>query len=204
MLLLLLLSPSFDCYFPFFFYKHLGRRNIDKKEISRKDDKFRHFFLDLSPLIKKLVISNLENNKRKLQFSSYLNPEEFERYLRYKNKKINCKTDEENYNFNYLDEIYYSNKFHEKDKRNTMISKSIPQRLNSKQRKDKDLILRNSCKNDFGPTDITEMLEEIFLRTKMLEKTIIGIQRIRRINSMQVNSILTFIVESRGVLIFLN
>ena len=185
--------------FSFFFYKHLGRRNIDKKEISRKDDKFRHFFLDLSPLIKKLVISNLENNKKKLQFGSYLNAEEFERYLRYKNKKINCKTDEENYNFNYLDEIYYSNKFHEKDKRNTMMSKSIPQRLNSKQRKDKDLILRNSCKNDFGPTDIKEMLEEIFLRTKMLEKTIIGIQRIRRINSMQVNSILTLSVESRGV-----
>ena len=199
MLLLLLLSPSFYCYFSFFFYKYLGRRNIDKKEISRKDDKFRHFFLDLSPLIKKLVISNLENNKKKLQFGSYLNAEEFERYLRYKNKKINCKTDEENYNFNYLDEIYYSNKFHEKDKRNTMMSKSIPQRVNSKQRKDKDLILRNSCKNDFGPTDITEMLEEIFLRTKMLEKTIIGIQRIRRINSMQVNSILTLSVESRGV-----
>ena len=125
-----------------------------------------------------------------MHFGSYLNPKEFERYERYKNKKINFKTDEENYNFNYLDEIFYSNEFNSKNEKNSLISNSIPQIRNNRRKKEKEILLRNSYDKDFGPRDVTEMLEEIFSKTKKLEKTIIGIQRMWRINIAQVNLIL--------------
>ena len=133
-----------------------------------------------------------------MHFGSYLNPKEFERYERYKNKKINFKTDEENYNFNYLDEIFYSNEFNSKNEKNSLISNSIPQIRNNRRKKEKEILLRNSYDKDFGPRDVTEMLEEIFSKTKKLEKTVIGIQRMWRINIAQVNLIPKFYIKSKS------
>ena len=130
-----------------------------------------------------------------MHFGSYLNPKEFERYERYKNKKINFKTDEENYNFNYLDEIFYSNEFNSKNEKNSLISNSITQIRNNRRKKEKEILLRNSYDKDFGPRDVTEMLEEIFSTTKKLEKTVIGVQRMWRINIAQVNLIPKFYIK---------
>ena len=142
---------------------------------------FGHFFTDLSPVIKKLILERINDNKKRIQKESFLSPAEIAKILK-KNNKKNRNGEYEDFDFSgglFIDEI--------KEK-----TDDFRPRTNITIMRDKVALLATRCDYDCGTINLNEMLEEIYLLTKKIERIAIGVQRMRRIKIVQVHFYATF------------
>ena len=149
---------------------------IARKKKKKVGGAFGHFFIDLSPAIKKLVLDRIKENKKRIQSESYLTPLELAKYLRKMKKKSKNTSITEDFDFS--GSIL-------SDEKTVKIDTFVP-KTNLTQLKEKNQLIGTGCDYDCGTGSETEMLEEIFLMTKKLEKIAIGVQRMRRIKIVEV------------------
>ena len=149
---------------------------VRRKKKKKAGGAFGHFFIDLSPAIKKLVLERIRDNKKRIQTDSYLTPAELARYLKKKTRKKNANGEEEEFDFS--GGIFGGEK---SEKVDSFVPKTTLSIM-----KEKAMLTASSCDYDCGTDTVTEMLEEIFLLTKKLERAAIGVQRMRRIKITEV------------------
>jgi hypothetical protein len=150
---------------------------VKKNKKNKIGGVYGHFFHGLSVDIKKLILNRLKDNKKRIQSESFLSPLEIKlrnEKLEKKNKKnISDVTDVENFDYSNFGQI-------DKDKRDSF----VPETTISKTRA-KALFLEGLGEYDCGTANEKEMLEELYIAGKRLEKITIRIQRIRRIKTVE-------------------